>query len=227
MKVLVFSDSHLTDQFDQRLYDYIVNLLKKADKVIINGDLWDAYLVTFDEFINSKWKKLFPLLKKKKCVYILGNHDKRKFMDERVSLISDEVVDSFEFIQKKTRFHIQHGHFIAPTYDRYRFLKNPNRVRNLYKIFRAHILPVFFVQLIYNYIEHKKGKSQFEKFVKDCLPKKTETDVFIFGHTHLHLKTPNGLIHNLGPLDSNNKHYMLIENGVVQAYPEYSILEIF
>jgi predicted phosphodiesterase len=43
MKTIIFSDTHLTDQFDPELYKALENMIQEADQVIINGDFWDGY----------------------------------------------------------------------------------------------------------------------------------------------------------------------------------------
>jgi len=55
MKTLIFADTHLTEKFDVKLFDYIAPLALKADQIIINGDFWDSYLTSFDQFMSSSW----------------------------------------------------------------------------------------------------------------------------------------------------------------------------
>ena len=63
-------------------------MISSADRVIINGDFWDSYVTSFDKFVKSKWRALFPLLKEKNTHYNYGNHDLKKNCDERVNLFS-------------------------------------------------------------------------------------------------------------------------------------------
>src|SRR3990167_5228492 len=86
MKVLVFSDSHLDHNFEPKKLSYLKKLVRSVDQVIINGDFWEGYSITFDQFLSSKWNELFPLLKAKKAVYIFGNHDKKVLADKRMRL---------------------------------------------------------------------------------------------------------------------------------------------
>jgi UDP-2,3-diacylglucosamine pyrophosphatase LpxH len=74
MRTVIFSDSHLTNRFEKDKFEFLADLIQKADQVIINGDFWDGEIIYFKQFINSKWKKLFPLLQKK-TIYLYGNHD--------------------------------------------------------------------------------------------------------------------------------------------------------
>ena len=65
-KTLVISDLHLTTASDPKKFRFLKKLISSFDRVIINGDLWCVYTDTFDQFINSDWQRLFPLLKSKK-----------------------------------------------------------------------------------------------------------------------------------------------------------------
>ena len=116
MRTLIFADTHLTEEFDPILCDYIAKLAKSVDQVIINGDFWDCYLTSFDKFINSSWSTLFPLLKHK-SIYLYGNHDPAKSMDKRVNLFSKLQVDHFQLIAGKRTFVIEHGHRVAGEFN--------------------------------------------------------------------------------------------------------------
>jgi len=113
MKLLIFSDTHLTARFDQAKYRYLLNIIADADQVIINGDFWDSYLTTFDEFINSDWQQLFPVLKQKKAIYIYGNHDPKHLSDDRVYAFSVEQAQSKNIEADGLSLRVQHGHQIV------------------------------------------------------------------------------------------------------------------
>ena len=66
MKYLIFSDSHLNDFFDERKFNFLKRIILNSDRVIINGDFWEAYDLKINSFISSKWNKLFKYLKKNK-----------------------------------------------------------------------------------------------------------------------------------------------------------------
>lgn len=68
MKTIVFSDTHLINKFEENKFQFLSALIASADSIIINGVFWDAYMVSFDAFIKSRWKDLFPLLKEKKTI---------------------------------------------------------------------------------------------------------------------------------------------------------------
>lgn len=117
MNILVFSDTHLYLPFDQKKFDFLKKIISESDHVIINGDFFDDYMISFSDFINSPWSQLFPLLKNKKAVYIFGNHDQEKFTDKRNGLFS--IKQTYEYkakINKKT-FIFTHGQQFRKTAD--------------------------------------------------------------------------------------------------------------
>lgn len=114
-KILVFSDTHLTTKFSQPKFEKLKNLIEKADKVIINGDFWEGLQITFDEFYNSPWKQLFPLLKAKNSVYIYGNHDSLFLSDERIYEFCDIAAKEYKIELPKGKFFFTHGsEFLFP-----------------------------------------------------------------------------------------------------------------
>jgi predicted phosphodiesterase len=214
MKILVFSDTHLTDKFDKELYDYIAKLVKSADQVIINGDFWDAYLTTFNKFLESDWKKLFPLLKKKNTIYIFGNHDKEKFMDSRYNLFSDIQDTYHEFKSGEREFYITHGHLIVPTYDSFFLFKNPSFVRYMYRLFIFLVSRFIVLTKLFVFFEHKKNIQQLQR-MKQFTDSKHTNQFFIFGHSHIpDLRISEHFI-SLGKLQSDVKHHCMIEDGYV------------
>lgn len=112
MQTLVFSDTHLTNHFDQSKYDFLVKIIKDSDRVVINGDFWDHFVCSFDEFIKSRWQELFSLLKEKQAIYIYGNHDLPQFCDQRTSLFSTSAVLDYRFSAGQNNFYLTHGHTV-------------------------------------------------------------------------------------------------------------------
>jgi len=109
MNTLVFSDTHLTTKFDKAKFAYLSKIISRADKVIINGDFWEGYLISFAEFLKSDWQNLFPLLKKKETVYIYGNHDEKKLVNEGVDRFSVAQAYSYKVVSPNYKVHIAHG----------------------------------------------------------------------------------------------------------------------
>lgn len=218
MKTLIFSDSHLTDKFDQELFDYISNLVKGVDQVILNGDFWDGYLTTFDSFVNSEWSKLFPLLKEKKAIFIFGNHDEMRFMDERVSLFSDKQLDFYEFESGGKNIYVAHGHLVAPTYDVLPFLGFPIYMRTIYSslVFLRNKFSLFNSFLLL--FETKKTMRQIRQLTTFVSKNYQKNKIYIFGHIHVPIvkKSKNLII--MGKF-KDEKRSCIIENGKIQLHP--------
>lgn len=218
MKILIFSDSHLTHKFNQDLYDYISNLIKDVDQVIINGDFWDAYLTTFDKFINSEWKKLFPLLKKKNAIYIFGNHDKQKFMDHRYNLFSRKQNTFYEFKSGKRDFYVTHGHLISPSYDNILFFRNPSFVRFMYVVLIYLLQRIKILSRIHNIFEYRKNLEQLNELKNFTQKNKLDNQFFVFGHSHVpDLRISENFI-CLGPMQNKLGCYCLIDDGYIDLF---------
>jgi len=114
-ELLVISDTHLTHRwFNPRKYRRLANLISSAGRVLINGDWWDGHRCTFDQFLRSPWRGLFPLLKSKGTIYLYGNHDPEELGDERASRFSIRQADSIDLKIGTWDLHFEHGHRIAP-----------------------------------------------------------------------------------------------------------------
>ena len=178
MKRLIFSDTHFTTRFDFKRFDLIASEIRKSDQVIIVGDLWDGYLITFEDFINSKWNKLFPLLKKKKTIYLTGNHDHRSYLDNRVKLFCDRCVDSYHFRVAQTDYYCEHSHELIKHIDGFLpFVRN-----KYFAIFSDRYFQGGTYLLKENF--WKLGKSQNNRLLTyqaNNLP----NQIFISGHTHV------------------------------------------
>ncbi|MEK7522571.1 MAG: metallophosphoesterase [Patescibacteria group bacterium] len=117
MNILVFSDTHLYLPFDIKKFNFLKKIIIGSDQVIINGDFFDDYMINFEDFINSPWNQLFPLLKKKHAVYIFGNHDQEKFSDQRLNLFSDVQTSSYRLQVTSYKFIFTHGQQFRETPD--------------------------------------------------------------------------------------------------------------
>ncbi len=224
MKVLILSDTHFYEEFDQVRFDYIAALLKTADKVIINGDFWDGYLVSFDQFVNSNWNQLFPLLKKKQAIYLYGNHDLPQFADERVSLFSVQQDQSYELVVAGQKYIIQHGHRVAPEFD----ARHPRLVKfisqHLPFLARAvtlldpgeHFWAKIYKKLYLNY-GHLVTQAKMLKYVA---AHPDQQSIFIFGHCHLPLQAPDKRVYIPGEFWAGHARYLIIEDGKIQSFDE-------
>ncbi len=88
-------------------------VLAKHENVIINGDLWKYPATTFDRFVKSAWTQLFPLLKSKKTIYVIGNHDESRWLSEETALFASEVCYDYEVKTQECVYKITHGHMLS------------------------------------------------------------------------------------------------------------------
>ncbi|MBT4124710.1 MAG: hypothetical protein HN981_02285 [Candidatus Pacebacteria bacterium] len=210
-KILIFSDSHLSPRFNEDYFEKISSLIKQADQVIINGDFWEGYFYSFDEFLNSPWKELFPLLKEKKTVYIHGNHDLAKYLDERTSLFSDIVAESYEFSSGGKDFVCLHGHqYIESPQKQSLMMRSKFLLGSLYLVYYVGmwLLNESFWK-IYAFENNRLKKVQKNEF-----PGK----ILITGHTHLMEKDDQFI--NLGVMSFGFFEYAWLENGEIRQYKE-------
>lgn len=114
MKTVIISDTHLTFFFDKGKYEVMKNAIENADRVIINGDFWDGHLVKFNTFIRSKWSEIFPVLSERETIYIYGNHDEKRYIDDRYKLFASDLRRDFQFESGGRSFHVEHGHERLP-----------------------------------------------------------------------------------------------------------------
>lgn len=214
MKTLIISDLHLSNRFDAVRAEYLIELLSEADRVILNGDFWDNHATTFDGFVRSPWKMLFPLLKARKTVYIFGNHDREQDSDERVSLFSTAQANHWQLRDGKLRLHIEHGHHILAKHH-----DSPNWVVTL---FRVSLYDVWFRQPLEHFLVSRgnevlhrwhMGNNQQELIEK---ARTSSADLLVTGHTHLPTLQPDKKFVNLGYVNHGVSYYVLVENE--QAY---------
>lgn len=117
MKTVILSDTHLSSKFYPKKFEYLKSIIEDADKVIIAGDFWDGFLLSFDDFVHSKWQDLFPLLLEKQAVYLYGNHDRPEWCDERVSLFSVEQGMNTVFDLHGRDYYVTHGHLVFESFE--------------------------------------------------------------------------------------------------------------
>ena len=176
----LFSDTHLSHHLDEAKFAYLCKIISEADEVIINGYFWDYYLTDWENFLQSPWKILFPLLKSKNAIYIFGNHDLKEFSDERVNLFSVAQTQQYTLKASDRIFNIQHGHKIAPGIEQKypmlnhrRFISTSLKINNFIGSFLGGDLDKAF---------HKKVNERMKKYAADTL---LENEVLICGHSHL------------------------------------------
>ncbi len=223
VKTLIFSDTHLHKEFEEEKFLFLKKIISEADRVIIAGDFWEAKLMTFDEFVNSFWNQLFPLLKKKNTVYIYGNHDKKELSDKRVSLFSDIQTDQYKFTSCGKTFVVEHGNrFFSKFY---------------YLAFTGigkYILPSkFTIKWIHSKLEkfltRTYGKEfiqkRFRKFnneIKMQMRKEfTNDEILICGHTHAaEIDLKHNFI-NTGIIRHGIAQYVVIDGDDISLHEEW------
>lgn len=215
MRTLVISDTHLDSAFDTKKFNFLKKIIKKADRVIINGDFWEGYKITFDTFVNSPWKKLFPLLKEKKAIYLYGNHDKESYVDKRVNLFSVKQAKRYRFTSGKNTFFLEHGDRLAPLWDKF-FRRMPffilipldNLERFLVQIFGKAFLRFFYGRF------NKKIKEKIEDYIG-------KNEFFIFGHIPVQEIDRKNHFINGGFIKYGIGQYLFIEEGRVTLKEEW------
>jgi predicted phosphodiesterase len=182
MKISVFSDTHLYLPFDQKKYNFLKKVINSSDRVIINGDFFDDYMITFDNFMNSPWKQLFPLLKKKKTVYVFGNHDQKKYTDKRLSLFSIKQTDKYLLKTKSRTFIFVHGHQFRQTADL--FLANAIKPVVSFVVSIAHITRQLMVTLFgRKFLELRFGYRN-GAIKKEATATIKDNEFIVIGHNH-------------------------------------------
>jgi predicted phosphodiesterase len=216
MTIVIFSDTHLTDIFEDSKFRCLARIIERADRVIINGDFWDRYLTTFDKFVRSEWRKLFPLLKKKKTVYLYGNHDKRQYRDSRVNYFSEKQTDIYKLSVGRSILHVEHGDRIAPAEDTWlpRFFFQPIFLKP-YIFYREYLpLKMFGPRIL---VKYKKQNDKLKSWFKANLP---QNNILVTGHSHLpEFNLKKGFI-NLGLIRHGFAYYLLIKNKQLELIGE-------
>jgi len=207
MKTLIISDTHLYDAFDERKYIFLKNLFASVDAIVLNGDFWDAYRTSFDAFISSPWNKLFPLLKAKKTIYLYGNHDQKRYSDNRTaffSIIQKEnhiiMIDGFEY-------QIEHGHMLQKSIDLAYPL--PRKVwYYLSQIFQRleHILNI--IGSPHQCILQKQNKK-----IKEMLQAQKVKKGYICGHTHYAEVDIKNKFANSGFVQFGKASYLIVDTS--------------
>lgn len=221
-KTLIISDLHLNNSFDRELSHYIANLVRSVDQVIINGDFWDHYICSFDEFVASEWNQLFPILREKNAIFIYGNHDKAAFSDERVTFFSAKQVVEYTLHSGDKRFIIEHGNRIAPEMDD----KHPT-LANLFDRFYPRFYFYMMKDLWATRFIHRKFMYPKQEKLDVILQRyfsrldDATVDGYICGHSHIFAASPTFKYYNSGYFFAGEAHYLIIEDGTISRHSEF------
>ena len=217
MNITVISDTHLTHLgHDTRKFNYLFAVCKEADRVIINGDFWDGYISTFSQFLVSSWNKLFALLKKKKAIYLFGNHDKRTWCDTRVKQFCQHAQQEVKLDFGKYQLHIEHGDRISPKIDAaFPFVQRRpifGRLAEGYEQLGLALLGNRFLLL---------GNSRYNVAMKEYVRKQlSKQTILLCGHSHLPELSMSERFANSGFIRNGYASYLRIENGTISLVRE-------
>ncbi len=211
MSVFVFSDTHFTRRFDEKRFQKLASLIEKSDMVIINGDFWEGLSVSFDDFINSEWKKLFQLLKAKKAVYVFGNHDDPVVSDKRIYEFCDVAVREYKYETPTRTYYFTHGQeFLYPK------MKDPESARK--RALKLLTKMDIFVAGITQSVIFTIGGSKIlpEKFNYMTLEQRKRIApieyLLVCGHSHRPMYQPKLNFIDIGFFNYGWANYMLIDD---------------
>lgn len=223
-KIIILSDTHLTNRFSNSKYRYLLKVINQADQLIINGDFWDSWYTDFNKFINSKWNKLFELMLEKNTIYIYGNHDPAEKCDKRVKLFSIKAVNNYELSINNQSILFSHGHDILKYKDNfivknYSILLNLCNKHNFKIIFRLLSITQYFGFWIFG--EKRIYNSRILKKRNRKLIKKAQyLDWLICGDTHCAEIDKEYNFANTGCISRKTASYIIINNGEIELIQE-------
>lgn len=212
MKTLVISDTHLTLPFDEKKYALLQRIISSADRVIINGDFWEGFLLTFDEFFMSSWSSLFPLLKRKKTVYIFGNHDAKEYNNlEKTNAFSDIQTERYTFSDNGRVYIFEHGNRILPLEKQKPNVRDPEFQKAVRKVDAIERRIVQWSGALYQNILFGFNATMKRRIRKEL----KENELFFCGHSHIHEINHKKRFYNSGIIKHGLAQYILIDDGVI------------
>ncbi|MFH1188714.1 MAG: metallophosphoesterase [bacterium] len=207
MKTLIVSDVHLYHVFDEKKFLFLKGLFSSVDTIILNGDFWDGYRTTFDAFVSSDWKQLFPLLREKNTIYLYGNHNQRLFSDERVFLFSSVQKNSHLLTMGPQTYHIEHGHFLQKSID----LIYPFSKKSLYYINNVMQRLEHLLDIVGN--PHHIFLKKENETIKKKLRAIQFPHWYVCGHTHYAEIDTNNKFANSGFIQFGKASYLIIDSS--------------
>lgn len=211
MRIIAFSDTHLTKQLDKRKLKFLLSIIESSNKVIINGDLFDLYRSKFFKIIQT-WEVLFKLLSTKQTVLTLGNHDNftkehKKYLLEKFKI---QVVPLTSIPFQNQELVFMHGHVQSPTLD----MINPRFFTNKIVISLHNFRNVLLVKLFGERYFSFKSKENLI-LMKYALESLTDNQVLVCGHTHVPEFDLEHKFINLGFVDYGIATYLeIVDNRI-------------
>lgn len=217
MDILIFSDTHLGPRFEEKKFNFLKHRIQQADTVIINGDFWEGYLYSFDAFLNSAWKHLFPYLKKKDTLYLYGNHDKKISSTEKVNLFSNRQGDRYVHKLNGHTLIFEHGNRLMNTHDE-KILRN----RKVELATKAWDNAERFTTRRLGKKWTKALLSPVNMILRRRLKKELKPgEIYVCGHTHLaEFDIPRQFI-NSGIVRHGLAQYLVINGEKIEAKEEW------
>lgn len=208
---IVISDTHL-GKYNRETDIFLRDLIKDFDRVIINGDFFDSWLVTFEEFVKSEYNELFDMLREKETIYIFGNHDQKESVD---SMLLKEFAD-YEGYQYQTKigkevYHFEHGHKFIKKMDNKFYILWGKFLDLIPKPFRA----LFYKLSVLGYkITPKKISENSIGFKRNEFIKRTKpSDIYyVVGDTHVPVIDMENKYINTGCIIENLVSYLVIDD---------------
>lgn len=215
MRTIIFSDTHLTSDFDQAKFKYLENLIQDADRIIINGDFFDGYLTSFSDFLASPWNELLKLLNKKETYYLIGNHDRSARHDPRVKQFAQWSGDRLGLTIDGLQFFFEHGNRIAPSFDdRWPWLTRWKLLTQLSATLEAWGVKLLGRRCLIIY----KPRSSLMKRWWRKHPQSEK--ILVCGHSHYSEYQNNSTYINCGLIRHHLASYILVENGSIKLIKE-------
>ncbi len=178
-KLIIFSDTHLRIEVEEKKFNFMEKIIKGANRVIINGDFWDGYKINFSQFVCSPWKHLFPLLREKKSIYLIGDHDKETLCDDRSFFFSDKRSERVMFKNNGDIFLVEHGDKWFKTIAKNKFVQSSGLVGAYVKAEEA-FLKKFGKDAI------KLSRGRYNEIIKSRIPETLkDNQILVTGHTHV------------------------------------------
>ena len=213
MSTLVFSDTHFAKKFDKKRFNALKSLILKSEKIIINGDFWEGLTYNFEDFLQSTWRELFPLLKQKDTVYVYGNHDYKHLSDDRVYMFCNKAVKEYILEMPNRTYLFRHGHeFLFPKHPYEELWKNRSKIykvarklvsdtaaciqRAIFGLFGPKAFPVFINHMSAT-VRRKAGKPQY---------------LLVCGHTHRPFYSKRSNFIDIGFFNYGWANYLTIDN---------------
>lgn len=214
MQTVIFSDTHLSNRIYRKKYEYLQSIIQPADRVIILGDFWDGFLTSFDKFVNSQWKRLFPLLLERQTLYVYGNHDRIQWSDSRVNIFSVEQASECRRQIGAHTLHLTHGHTVFTSLeDRIPAFNHslPLRVGASIDILHKIVWGRRFLR------EDNNKNNPSRQWVTASLP---QPDILVCGHSHYPEIDMEHRMINTGFIGSGYGNYVKITDEAIELVRE-------